>query len=260
MAAGVEPGDRVGDLGAEQRRVGGRRRSAAIGAGGVLVPLNTRFKGAEAAYILERSGARLPVHRHRLPRHRLRRHAARRRSCPTRSSTSSCSAATPPDGHRSPGPTSSPARRRRRRPRRDAARRRGRARRRVRHHLHVGHHREAQGRDATPRADAARASTPGPNVVGLRAATATWSSTRSSTPSATRPASSPASSTGATIVPAAGVRRARGAGARRAPSASRCCPGRRRSTRRSSTTPTAAASTCRRCASRSPARPRCRSS
>ena len=30
----------------------------AIGAGGVLVPLNTRFKGAEAAYVLGRSGAR----------------------------------------------------------------------------------------------------------------------------------------------------------------------------------------------------------
>jgi acyl-CoA synthetase (AMP-forming)/AMP-acid ligase II len=29
------------------------------GAGGVLVPLNTRFKGAEAAYVLQRSGARM---------------------------------------------------------------------------------------------------------------------------------------------------------------------------------------------------------
>ena len=31
----------------------------AVGAGALLVPLNTRFKGAEAAYILRRSGARL---------------------------------------------------------------------------------------------------------------------------------------------------------------------------------------------------------
>src|SRR6202034_4369702 len=31
----------------------------AVGAGALLVPLNTRFKGAEAAYILRESGARL---------------------------------------------------------------------------------------------------------------------------------------------------------------------------------------------------------
>ena len=31
------------------------------GAGAVLVPLNTRFKGAEAAYILEKSGARMAL-------------------------------------------------------------------------------------------------------------------------------------------------------------------------------------------------------
>ena len=30
-----------------------------LGAGGVLVPINTRFKGAEAGYVLEKSGARL---------------------------------------------------------------------------------------------------------------------------------------------------------------------------------------------------------
>src|SRR5258708_1804966 len=32
---------------------------AVLSAGGVLVPLNTRFKGSEAAYILGKSGARL---------------------------------------------------------------------------------------------------------------------------------------------------------------------------------------------------------
>ena len=49
-----------------------------LGAGGVLVPINTRFKGAEAGYVLEQVGRPAPVHRDRLPRHRLRRDAARR--------------------------------------------------------------------------------------------------------------------------------------------------------------------------------------
>ena len=49
--------------------------------------------------------------------------------------------------------------------------------------------------------------------------------------------------------PARGVRRRRGDGARPR-STCRCCPGRRRSTSRSSTTPRSATSTCRRCGSR----------
>nr|BFE60726.1 3-((3aS,4S,7aS)-7a-methyl-1,5-dioxo-octahydro-1H- inden-4-yl)propanoate--CoA ligase FadD3 [Dactylosporangium thailandense] len=57
-ARGIAKGDRV----ALWAPNGWRWIVAALGivsAGGVLVPLNTRFKGAEAAYILARSGARL---------------------------------------------------------------------------------------------------------------------------------------------------------------------------------------------------------
>ncbi len=57
IAAGLEPGDRVGvwaPNGAEWVIAA----LGALGAGGVLVPLNTRFKGAEAAFVLGRSGAR----------------------------------------------------------------------------------------------------------------------------------------------------------------------------------------------------------
>ena len=60
VAAGVEPGDRV----ALWAPNGCTWIEAALGlesAGGVLVPLSTRFKGAEAAYILEASRARVLV-------------------------------------------------------------------------------------------------------------------------------------------------------------------------------------------------------
>ncbi len=58
LALGIRPGDRVALWGPNS----GRWLLAALGilgAGGVLVPLNTRFKGEEAAYVLRRSGARL---------------------------------------------------------------------------------------------------------------------------------------------------------------------------------------------------------
>jgi len=57
MASGIEPGDRVAIWAPNSLEW----IVAALGitsAGGVLVPINTRFKGAEAAYILARSGAR----------------------------------------------------------------------------------------------------------------------------------------------------------------------------------------------------------
>src|SRR3954451_17518087 len=57
IAAGLEPGDRVAIWApniAEWVFAG----LGALGAGGVIVPLNTRFKAAEASYVLERSGAR----------------------------------------------------------------------------------------------------------------------------------------------------------------------------------------------------------
>jgi acyl-CoA synthetase (AMP-forming)/AMP-acid ligase II len=57
LVAGIAPGDRVAVWAPNSPEW----IVAALGittAGGVLVPINTRFKGAEAAYILERSGAR----------------------------------------------------------------------------------------------------------------------------------------------------------------------------------------------------------
>lgn len=60
IAAGLEPGDRVAIWAPNSLEW----ILAAIGlqsAGGVLVPLNTRFKGSEAAYILNKSRARLLV-------------------------------------------------------------------------------------------------------------------------------------------------------------------------------------------------------
>jgi HIP---CoA ligase len=57
MAAGIEPGDRA----AIWAPNGHRWIIAALGvlgAGGVLVPLSTRFKGAEAAYALRKAGVR----------------------------------------------------------------------------------------------------------------------------------------------------------------------------------------------------------
>jgi len=60
VAAGLEPGDRVGIWAPNCREW----VVAAIGlqaAGGVVVPLNTRYKGTEAAWILDRSRARVLV-------------------------------------------------------------------------------------------------------------------------------------------------------------------------------------------------------
>src|SRR5947207_3554107 len=58
IALGIEPGDRVAIWAPNTWEwvvaLGGLHT-----AGAVLVPLNTRFKGQEAAYILEKSGARV---------------------------------------------------------------------------------------------------------------------------------------------------------------------------------------------------------
>jgi len=59
-AAGVERGDRVA-VWAPNGRLFVAAALGAVTAGAVLVPLNTRFKGDEAAWILRRSGARLLV-------------------------------------------------------------------------------------------------------------------------------------------------------------------------------------------------------
>ncbi|MFJ9035198.1 FadD3 family acyl-CoA ligase [Streptomyces sp. NPDC102406] len=58
VAAGVEPGDRVA-IWAPNTLDWIVAALGAVGAGAVLVPLNTRFKGAEAADVLARSRARL---------------------------------------------------------------------------------------------------------------------------------------------------------------------------------------------------------
>ncbi|MFI9801527.1 FadD3 family acyl-CoA ligase [Streptomyces sp. NPDC052302] len=58
LAAGVRPGDRVA-LWAPNSPAWIVAALGAVSAGAVLVPLNTRFKGAEAADVLRRSGARL---------------------------------------------------------------------------------------------------------------------------------------------------------------------------------------------------------
>ncbi|NGO70559.1 FadD3 family acyl-CoA ligase [Streptomyces boncukensis] len=58
MAAGVEPGDRVA-VWAPNTPDWIVAALGAVTAGAVLVPVNTRFKGAEAAYVLERTRARL---------------------------------------------------------------------------------------------------------------------------------------------------------------------------------------------------------
>ena len=60
IAAGVEPSDRVA-MWAPNGRLFVAAALGAVTAGAVLVPLNTRFKGDEAAWILRRSGARLLV-------------------------------------------------------------------------------------------------------------------------------------------------------------------------------------------------------
>ncbi|HYI45148.1 MAG TPA: AMP-binding protein, partial [Actinomycetota bacterium] len=58
MASGIEPGDRFAVWAPNIHEwivaaLGG------VSAGGVLVPINTRFKGPEAGYILSKSGARI---------------------------------------------------------------------------------------------------------------------------------------------------------------------------------------------------------
>ncbi|WP_328502674.1 FadD3 family acyl-CoA ligase [Streptomyces sp. NBC_00457] len=58
MANGIEPGDRVG-IWAPNSLDWIVAALGAVSAGAVLVPVNTRFKGVEAADVLRRSGARL---------------------------------------------------------------------------------------------------------------------------------------------------------------------------------------------------------
>jgi acyl-CoA synthetase (AMP-forming)/AMP-acid ligase II len=58
IAAGLQPGDRAAVWAPNLHQWIGAALGV-LGAGGVLVPINTRFKGAEAAYVLGKSRARL---------------------------------------------------------------------------------------------------------------------------------------------------------------------------------------------------------
>jgi acyl-CoA synthetase (AMP-forming)/AMP-acid ligase II len=58
IAAGLEPGDRAAIWAPNIHQWIGAALGI-LGAGGVLVPINTRFKGAEAAYVLAKSRARI---------------------------------------------------------------------------------------------------------------------------------------------------------------------------------------------------------
>ena len=58
MAAGIEPGDRVA-IWAPNSVEFIVAALGILGAGAWLVPINTRFKGDEAAYVLRKSGARV---------------------------------------------------------------------------------------------------------------------------------------------------------------------------------------------------------
>jgi acyl-CoA synthetase (AMP-forming)/AMP-acid ligase II len=60
MAAGIKPGERVA-IWAPNSAEWVVAALGALGCGAILVPLNTRLKGKEAAFILRRSGARVLV-------------------------------------------------------------------------------------------------------------------------------------------------------------------------------------------------------
>ncbi len=74
VAAGVKAGDRVG-MWAPNCAEWMLAALGVLRAGGVIVPLNTRFKGGEAAYILRNAGANVLGDGPRLPRVRLPGHA-----------------------------------------------------------------------------------------------------------------------------------------------------------------------------------------
>jgi acyl-CoA synthetase (AMP-forming)/AMP-acid ligase II len=58
MAAGIEPGDRAA-IWAPNVSEWILAALGVLGAGGVVVPINTRFKGSEAGFVIERSGAKV---------------------------------------------------------------------------------------------------------------------------------------------------------------------------------------------------------
>ena len=166
VATGLQPGDRASVWAPNMHQW----IVAALGlysAGGVLVPLNTRFKGTEAAHVLRTSGTRflftvtdfLDTNYVELL------DDAGARDLVEEIVILEGSV---PDGHRELGRLPGARCDRRRRPRVRGARSGAHRRHDVRHHLHVGHHRRAEGRDAAPRCQRARCTTSWAEVVGLR--------------------------------------------------------------------------------------------
>ena len=216
----------------------------------MLVPVNTRFKGAEAADILARSGAKVLVTvtdflgtDYVAMLDDARRRAAR----PRRPIVVARRARAAPAPWRGPTSSAGPTDEARAEVDRRAARRQ--PRRPVRHPLHLGHHRRAQGRGADPRPHAARGHRLGgddrprrrrplpdgqPVLPHVRAEGR--DPRRRSRPARRCSPSRCSTSTG--CWPGSPT------------SGSPCCPARRRSTSRSSTTRTATGTTCRACGSR----------
>ena len=251
VASGIEPGERAA-IWSPNRYEWLVAALGTLGAGAAVVPVNTRFKGEEVRYILERSGARVVFTVGRVPRDGLRRH--RRRAARRPPEPRARRRVRRPVGGRSLARRvlRTGCRRRRRHGRRTLGR--GRRRRRVRRAVHVGHHRFAQGRADDPRADA-------PAVLRLvrhgRAADRRQVPDRQPVlPHVRVQGRMPGvAHAGRDDHPEAGPRRRRSAAHGDRGVGDGAARVRPRSTSRSSTIPTATGSTCRRCGSRSRAPP-----
>ena len=165
IAQGIEPGDRVA-IWAPNSWEWIVAALGVLGAGAWLVPVNTRFKGDEAAYVLDRADAvALFTVRGFLDTDyvAMLRDAAPDLPCLEHVVLLAGAHDRRGDLRRLPR-----RRRRRRRRRRARPHRRARTRRRRRRDLHVGHHRPTQGRDAGARRVAARVRPVGAAVRAAR--------------------------------------------------------------------------------------------
>ena len=165
ISSGVEPGDRVA-IWAPNTTEWVQAALGVYAAGAVIVPLNTRFKGAEAAYIIDRARAKLlftvtdfldtnyvELLRAAGPVSSLEQIVVLRGARPRAPSTGRASSRGRPD-----------ARVRGRGPHRRAHRRLA-----LRHPLHVGHDREARRARCSRTGRASRAYDAWSTVVGFRA-------------------------------------------------------------------------------------------
>ena len=236
---GVEPGDRVGDLGAEHRGVG-HRRPRRLRRGRRARPAQHPLQGRGGGVHPRTSGAADAVHGHRLPRHQLRRAARRRRRTPIAASEIVVLRGDRAGRRIAMGRLPRPRRR---------SRRRGDGRRARIAALEPDDLSDILFTSGTTGRPRARCSRHGASVRAYDA----WATRGRPARGRPLPHRQPvlphvraegrhprrASSRARRSCPHAGVRRADGAcDARRRRSASRCSRARRRSTRRSSTTPT----------------------